>query len=162
MRRHLAIVLVAALALATLFFVCSLFLFTDDSRTRSLEVQGDAMNPTFIDGQLISYKPNVSPERFDVVVYQFPLDESRSFVGRVIGLPGDRLEVRETAVWINGGKLREPYLVEPVNYDIPLAVVPAREFYVLGDNRNDSYDSHVWGTVPSENILGVVDVMTAE
>ena len=98
------------------------------------------------------------PRRGDVVVFRFPRDPNRDFIKRVIALPGDTVEVRERQVLVNGQIVDEPYLRDQPQYQ-PLypdgpRVVPPGQYYVLGDNRNNSSDSHVWGLVPRENIIG--------
>jgi signal peptidase I len=96
------------------------------------------------------------PHRGDVVVFRFPKDPSRDFIKRVIGVPGDTVEVRERQVLVNGRVLDEPYLrdQDQPRYPAPPIVVPPGQFYVLGDNRNNSSDSHVWGLVPRDNVIG--------
>ena len=143
--------------MAAALFVVSLFLI-GEADIRFVEVEGNSMSPTIADGQEVRMRPGQPSNRFDIVLYRFPLDESRAYVGRVIGLPGDLLEIRNGSVWINGRELAEPHLNEPIGYEATRLVVPPGEYYVLGDNRNDSSDSHVWGTVPADNMLGVVDL----
>lgn len=94
------------------------------------------------------------PNRGDVVVFRFPRDPSRDFIKRVIGVPGDTVEVRERQVIVNGKTLDEPYLRDQPHYPAPPTVVPPGQYYVLGDNRNNSSDSHVWGLVPRDHIVG--------
>lgn len=94
------------------------------------------------------------PERGDVVVFRFPRDPSRDFIKRVIGVPGDTVEVRERQVLVNGQVIDEPYLRDQAHYPSPATTVPPGQFYVLGDNRNNSSDSHVWGLVPRDHIVG--------
>lgn len=96
------------------------------------------------------------PEHGQVVVFRAPLPGSPDYVKRVIGVPGDRLEIRQGAVWRNGKPLVEPYRVEPPNPQDNLAplVVPRESYFVMGDNRDNSYDSRYWGFVPRRNIIG--------
>jgi len=105
-----------------------------------------------------------APRRGDVIVFKFPLDPSRDFIKRVIGVPGDAVEVHDEKVFINGSPLKEDYILDPPNYTYGPKTVPARSYFVLGDNRRNSYDSHAWGTgctqqqqcdfVPEEDIIG--------
>jgi signal peptidase I len=105
-----------------------------------------------------------APRRGDVVVFRFPMDPSRDFIKRVIGVPGDTVEVKDEKVYINGAPLVEPYILATPNYTYGPKTVPAGAYFVLGDNRRNSYDSHAWGSscpaqqqcdfVPEENIIG--------
>ena len=94
------------------------------------------------------------PSRGDIVVFRYPQDPSRFFIKRVIGLPGDSIEVKPGHLLVNGQTVDEPYIEEPLLYSRPALVVPQGQLYVLGDNRNNSSDSHVWGLLPQENIIG--------
>lgn len=107
-----------------------------------------------------------APRRGDVVVFRFPRDPDRDFIKRVIGVPGDTVEVRDGTVFIDGQPLDEPYLTDKPNYVLPPLTVPPGEYFVLGDNRPGSFDSHSWTSyaptpdwpnppfVPEENIIG--------
>ena len=105
-----------------------------------------------------------APRRGDVVVFRFPLDPSRDFIKRVIGVPGDTVEVKDEKVFINGAPLVENYILATPNYTYGPKTVPPGAYFVLGDNRRNSYDSHAWGNtcpaqqqcdfVPEENIIG--------
>ena len=94
------------------------------------------------------------PDRGDIIVFRFPRDPSRDFIKRVVGLPGEQVEIRAGVVYINGKKLNEPYILENPTYSRESSLVPPGNYFVLGDNRNNSSDSHVWGSVPLENIVG--------
>lgn len=105
-----------------------------------------------------------APRRGDVVVFRFPLDPSRDFIKRVIGVPGDTVEVRDSTVFINNAPLDEDYVKDPPNYTYGPKTVPEGAYFVLGDNRRNSYDSHAWCAgrdtqqlcdfVPEEYIIG--------
>jgi signal peptidase I len=96
------------------------------------------------------------PERGEIVVFRFPRDPSRDFIKRVIAIPGDIVEIRSGQVFVNGGSLSEGYIHvnDPASYSVPPQRVEPGHFYVLGDNRNNSSDSHVWGQVPADHIIG--------
>jgi signal peptidase I len=95
-----------------------------------------------------------APRRGDVVVFRFPNQPSRDFIKRIIGEPGDTVEVRDGLVFVNGGALDEKYILEKPTYSFGPEVVPDGQYFVLGDNRNNSYDSRSWGFVPESNIVG--------
>jgi len=94
------------------------------------------------------------PERGDVIVFKFPKDPTRDFIKRVMAVPGESVEIRGGVVYVNGQRLEEPYLQDRPNYNFGPEKVPQDNFFVLGDNRNNSSDSHVWGMVPSDLIIG--------
>lgn len=96
------------------------------------------------------------PKRQQVIVFRAPLAGSPDFIKRVIGLPGDELEIRAGVVYINAQALSEPYRFDPPNPGEfrPPFKIPPREYFVMGDNRENSYDSRFWGFVPRENIVG--------
>ncbi len=86
-------------------------------------------------------------------VFYFPLDPSRRFIKRVIGLPGDTVEARDGAVYVNGAALDEPYLAAAPRYSGYWQVAPD-SLFVLGDNRNNSDDSQNWGPLPVSEVIG--------
>ncbi len=98
-----------------------------------------------------------NPQRQQIVIFQPPFDPNApNYVKRVIGLPGDTVEIHDGAVWINGKQLRETYLEEPMDPSERRGPyhVPANQYFVMGDNRSNSWDSRFWGFVPRENIIG--------
>lgn len=75
-------------------------------------------------------------------------------IKRVVGLPGEVIAVHDGKVWINGQSLEENYIREAPIYDMPALKIPADHLFMMGDNRNNSADSHVWGPLPTQNVLG--------
>ena len=97
-----------------------------------------------------------APERGEVIVFRFPEDETKDFVKRVIGLPGDLVEIRDGAVYVNEVILDEPYLTTKGTHNMRQVRLGEEGYFVLGDNRSVSNDSRKWGPVPKENVLGKV------
>ncbi len=94
------------------------------------------------------------PQRGDIIVFRAPTQPDKDFIKRVIGMPGDTVEIRGGQVYINDQPIEEPYIRDRAPYVVPRQVVPPNHYFVLGDNRPNSSDSHVWGLVPAENIVG--------
>ena len=94
------------------------------------------------------------PQRGDIVVFWPPTSADRPFIKRVIGLPGETVELRDGVVVIDGVPLDEPYLRARASYSAAPALVPEGHYYVLGDNRNNSSDSHLFGMLPADQIIG--------
>ena len=119
-----------------------------------------SMEPNFHEGQRLVVNKVVyffgDPDRGDVVIFEAPNGNGEDYIKRVIGLPGDTVEVKNRAVYINDTKLEEPYIVDPPRYTMPKKEVLADSYFVLGDNRNHSNDSHgtQLGLVPRDNIIG--------
>jgi signal peptidase I len=94
------------------------------------------------------------PARGDIVVFRFPAQPDKDFIKRIIGVPGDIIEIRNGRVILNGAPLEEPYISREPSYDTPRTTVPPGNYFVLGDNRPNSSDSHVWGFVLADNLIG--------
>ena len=124
--------------------------------TGRFRIDGSSMEPGLHDGEYVivnrvTYRLQ-PPQRGDVIVFQ--RDGSREFIKRVIGLPGDTVEVQGGHVLVNGVALNEPYIAQPNAYTMEPRKIGPNEYFVLGDNRNNSSDSHNWGTVPFSAIDG--------
>ncbi|MFH7241707.1 MAG: signal peptidase I [Spirulina sp.] len=130
-------------------------------------VPSESMVPTLEvnDRIFVRKRPNYQPQRGDIVVFSNPdkappsgvlLDPTVAdlVVKRVIGLPGQWVEVRDGLVWVDGFALAEPYIAEPPLYFWGPQQVPPDHLFVLGDNRNYSRDSHIWGFIPQATVLG--------
>ncbi len=126
-------------------------------------IPSGAMLPTLqINDRLIidkwSYRFQ-SPKQGDIVVF-LPTETLKqqnfkdAFIKRVIGLPGDQVEIKGGKVYVNNQPLQENYIEDAPNYQFGPVTVHPNSYFVLGDNRNNSYDSHYWGFVPKENIIG--------
>jgi signal peptidase I len=127
---------------------------------RPVKVEGTSMQPHLVDQERIFVNRFIyrfkDISRGDVVVFWYPKDRSKSFIKRVMGIPGDEVEIWQGAVYINGAKIDEPYL-SPEYRDyrsFQKVVVPAGQYFVLGDHRNSSNDSRSWGFVSQDLIYG--------
>ena len=127
-----------------------------------VKVEGTSMMPSLTDQERIfinkfTYRFGIAAiERGDMVVFWYPGDKSKSYIKRVIGLPGDRVEIDEGTVIVNGKRLTEEYVPEEYRdrQSYPRATVPPDRYYVLGDHRSSSNDSRSWGTVDRKLIYG--------
>jgi signal peptidase I len=141
-------------------------------------IDGISMEPNFHDGQFLivnrfAYCPGIhieipvinqslfdktwcvrTPNRGDVVIFEYPRDPSRDFIKRVIGLPGETVEVIAGQVFVNGILAPEPFGPNPGSYNAAPLTVGPDEVYVMGDNRNNSSDSHLWGPLKLDNVIG--------
>ncbi len=122
-----------------------------------IRVDGASMEPTLATGEYVvvnrlSYRLG-TPQRGDIIVFHPPLDPQEEYIKRVIGLPGDKVEVRNGTVYLNGQPLDETYLNTKTNYP-GMWRVPAGQLFVLGDNRNNSSDSSKWGTIAMDSVVG--------
>jgi signal peptidase I len=149
-------ILAIALVLAVLIrlFVAEPRFIPSDSMVPTLQI-GDRL---VIEKVFYRFRPPASGE---VIVFEPPalLQEygysaDRAFIKRIIGVPGDRIAVHQGQVYRNGLALTESYIAESPKYEMEEVTVPPQEFFVMGDNRNNSNDSHVWGFLPQENIIG--------
>ena len=151
---------------------------------RNFKVEGSSMSPTLEGGQYlvvdqVSYlKLDVErlsrivpfwsaddvdpkfafdpPTRGEIIVFRYPVDQSKDFVKRVVGLPGERVEVHSGTVYIDGAALSEPYLRRSDQSNARPLTLGEKQYYVVGDNRRNSNDSRAWGVVPEDHIVGRV------
>lgn len=127
-----------------------------------VKVEGTSMMPNLLDQERLfinqfTYKFRLSGiHRGDTVVFWYPGETTKSYIKRVIGLPGDMVEIKEGYVFVNGKQLVEDYV--PSEYrdylSYPAQAVPADQYFVLGDHRSSSNDSRAWGFVPRRYIYG--------
>jgi signal peptidase I len=105
------------------------------------------------------------PQRRQIIIFYPPFrdpdGDAKAYIKRVIGLPGDRINIHDGKLFLNGKAQIEPYIAEPMSYLLPNPeldmgeiTVPEGYLWVMGDNRNNSNDSHVWGFLPQQNIIG--------
>lgn len=108
-------------------------------------VEGPSMRPTLLNAERLVVNKFIyrfkAPERGDVLVFQYPRDTSRDFIKRVIGVPGDTIEIKDGKVFLNGQLQNESYILEKTRGSYPLSTVPEGTVFVMGDNRNNSEDS---------------------
>jgi signal peptidase I len=128
-------------------------------------IPSDSMLPTLLTGdrlvvEKVSYKFH-SPSRGDILVFQPPTklqilgyDKNQAFIKRAIALPGETIAVQDGIVYVDNRPIVENYLAEPPAYNFQPLTVPKGNLFVMGDNRNNSNDSHVWGFLPIDNIIG--------
>lgn len=152
--------------------------FMSQETTRNLllkpyKIPTASMSPTlevgdyFLSNKL--YYCTSTPQRGDIAIFRQPFDDNTEFVKRIIGLPGDTLEIRNRQVYINNQPIQEPYLSQKrynVNPEITAKlsnygpkVIPQNQYFLLGDNRDNSLDSREWGTVDRSRILGKASVI---
>ena len=155
------VTIAAALAIA---LVIRTFLF------EPVRVDGHSMDNTLANGEIMfvtkteytsvslfgtTYSIFGEPNRFDIVICHYPNRGNTNFVKRVVGLPGDTVQISGGYLYVNGVKYEEPYLTHRPDYE-KLYTVPEGEYYVLGDNRSNSNDSHIIGSISRDMILGHV------
>lgn len=122
-----------------------------------IRVEGFSMEPTLHDGEYVivnkvSYRLS-DPELGDIIVFHYPNGPEQEYIKRVIGVPGDRVRVGDGQVYVNDQLLTETYINADPAYSGDWTV-PADNLFVLGDNRNNSSDSHRWGFVPYDKVIG--------
>jgi signal peptidase I len=170
-----SIVIAVVLALFIRTFIVQAFKIPTGSMENNLLIGDHLLVNKFVSGPTGSplehaLLPVADPRRKDVVVFKYPEEPDRDFIKRVIGLPGEMVEVREKKVYINGQPLDEPYahFLQPVTTPSEFrevtsndvrdrygpVTVPANQYFVMGDNRDNSQDSRYWGFLPREYIKG--------
>ena len=154
-RENLQIIAIAlALALFIRAFVAEPRYIPSDSMFPTLEV-GDRLVVEKVSyyfrppatGEIVVFDP---PQQLQIQGYA----KDQAFIKRVIGTPGQTVQVQDGKVYINGRSLKEDYIAEPPAYQMEPVQVPEDQLFVMGDNRNNSNDSHVWGFLPKQNVIG--------
>lgn len=154
--RHLIWALVALFGLGGMIFIIAFIAVY--AMGKPVRIEGQAMMPALKNGDRVFMKRNPSQfERGEIIIFRFPMDTTKSYIKRIVGLPGEKLMVEEGKVFINGKQIEEPYLdPEFLSHDsLPAPVeIPDGHYFVLGDNRRNSSDSRYWGTVPKHLVYG--------
>lgn len=155
--------------LETFVVALALAFFVRGTIAEARFIPSESMLPTLeIGDRLIVEKVSyrfASPKRGDIVVFNPPeraMGNGNAFIKRVVGLPGETIDIRDGQVYIDDKALTEPYVMEAPRYPDPMwdalglpgGTIPKDKVFVMGDNRNNSQDSHVWGALPIENIIG--------
>ncbi len=130
----------------------TLFVIPTPSMVPTLEI-GDRL--------VVTDNPQYQPQRQDIIVFrpteklkQLDPKSAEYYTKRIIGMPGETVRIQDGIVYINNQPLVEDYLAANANYELDSLTVPPNQYFVLGDNRNDSFDSHVWGFLPKDYIFG--------
>ena len=149
---HLIRELIETIALMLIIFLVIRF------AAQSFRVDGASMEPglhtdEFVLVDKMSYLFQ-SPQRGDVIVFHYPLDTTKDFIKRIIGLPGDTLRITNTSVIVDGQALHEPYISLPFNFENYTWKLGPDQFFVMGDNRENSLDSRSWGPLNRRYIIG--------
>jgi len=156
MKKSTILQILTALILALIIF------FGVQAIIESRVVEGSSMEANLYDGQrLIVVKAAYwfgEPQRGDVIIFRHPLDPGRTLVKRVVGLPGEHIEIKDGLVYIDGSPLYEPYVKGMVSTSCQGSYcdleIPQEQYFVMGDNRTASSDSRFWGMVPRGDIIG--------
>lgn len=130
-------------------------LFVESCGALRVDVVGESMAPTLKNGdRALARRDFTDLARGDIVGFRYPKDESKSFVQRIIGQPGDRIEMKDGRVTVNDRPLEEPYVAEANRSQDSWGpvTIPAGQYFVMGDNRRNSSDSRSWGLVRREAI----------
>ncbi len=160
-------------ALALLMFMAVRFV------AQNFIVDGASMEPSFSHGDLLivnklayrsfdlswlpwsdndNWRPFGEPRPGDVVVFRFPQNPNRDFIKRVIAVPGQTVEVSEGVLMLDGEEIDQSFISERPRYDFGPELVPEGKLFVLGDNRNNSFDSHSWGMLDRSEVIGRADL----
>ena len=145
-------VIALAIALILRFFVVEPRFIPSGSMEPTLQV-GDRILVDKISQQWQSY------QRGDILIFYPPVspatgEANKAYIKRLIGIEGDQIKVQDGKVYRNGVPLEETYIAESLRYNMPSVTVPQGFYWMMGDNRNHSNDSHVWGFLPKQNVIG--------
>ena len=155
-----SLIVAVLLALAIRAFVVQAFVIPSGSMLPTLRI-GDYL---LVNKFVYLFRPI---RRGDIIVFKFPQDETRDFIKRVVGLPGETLEIRDEQVLVDGKPLHEPYAVyskppqlrSPAPYHLLPMVIPPGHLFVMGDNRDNSLDSRAWGLLEEAKVVGEASII---
>lgn len=165
-----SIIIAVLLALVIRTFIVQAFKIPSGSMEDTLAIGDHILVNKFIYGSKIPFTSERilkirDPRQGDVIVFEYPEDPSKDFIKRVVGVPGDTVEVKDKRVYVNGKLYDNPHEVHKEAETIPKEMnprdfkdpvkVPANSYFVMGDNRDRSYDSRFWGFVSNEKIKGL-------
>ncbi|MCD6310639.1 MAG: signal peptidase I [Candidatus Eremiobacteraeota bacterium] len=145
-----AVIVAGILALFIIVYVARIFFIPSESMLPTLKIR----DVIIVNKAVYRLAP---PKRGEIVIFRPPPKANageKQFIKRLIGLGGETIEVKEGKVFINGKPLNEPYIREPMYYDMKPVKIPKDGLFVMGDNRNNSDDSHIWGILPKKNLVG--------
>lgn len=162
-------------------FVLAMFIRT--FFIQAFKIPSGSMRPTLLEGDRlmvnkIRYGPKIpftkdkrlpgltKPQRGDVIVFVYPVDPSRDFIKRLVGLPGETVEIREGDIYVDGKRVEDPRIRDTFYYNRgeygkegDAVTVPEGHYFVLGDNSGSSSDGRFWGFVPEENVIGRAEMI---
>lgn len=162
-KKYSAIILICISRIVSLLIIIILIFSLRTFIAEARYIPASSMEPTLqINDRVIINKltyRSSEPQRGDIIVFEATDSLKKEgykddFIKRIIGLPNEKVEVKNNQVYINDQPLEENYIKEKPNDNYGTIIVPQDSYFVLGDNRNNSYDSHYWGFVPRENIIG--------
>jgi signal peptidase I len=134
--------------------------YVRENVVQAFEMMQYSMEPTLIPGDRVLVDKRIhgrsGPRRGDILVFRYPRDPTRMYIKRVVGLPGDRVEIRSGRLYANGREVIEPYVNGVPSGDYGPETVPPDAYFVLGDNRNNSEDSRAFGSISRGALLGKV------
>ena len=128
---------------------------------KAYKIPNESMKPTLVTGDRLfvnlDYYLTNEPKRGDVIVFKFPKDKKKDYIKRIIGLPNEEIRINDGQVFINNTILEEDYVLfegDSLEKNMDNLRIPSEDIFVMGDNRNHSYDSRMFGTVPIKDIKG--------
>lgn len=140
---------------STILVILIAFTCVACTRTSRLRMTAHSMEPTLPDGTMVSYhEATAAPTRGQLVVAQI---SNRLSVSRVVALPGETVEIRGGVLIVGGRAGTDPHPGDPIRYTMPPVHLSADQYFVLGDNRNDAVDSHIYGPVSRSLLRGIIN-----